>query len=188
MKPSVMQSAKGRTRDRNLLIAELETNLSMLSITISCDGAVKYDGVFTCGISTTDTTKHRIFNLSVDIEEECPLDPRKLSIQEVGEIAREYMRSKGIILSIDKYTLYIVTEQQKDVSKPGAINGKYRANIKRPTIEELIPGVSKTESRSLQRMPHIFFCRNQEILPPMENRDGSSAAVNTSKIHMTATI
>lgn len=174
--------SRQKTKDRSMVIADLNLNLDKLSVSISYDGGLKYDNVITCGISSTDTTQHRIFALEVSIEDECPIGPLTLSIIEVGELARSYMRTKGVELFPDKYHMFVVSALQKDVSKPGAANAKYRAVVDLPNNQTFIPGPSATNPCSLQRMPHFFFGKVLETKAPMENKRGSSAAVNTNRI------
>jgi hypothetical protein len=50
---------------------------------MSYDGAIKYANTNTCGISSTDTTEHRLFALEVNLEDECPVEPTELTLAEV---------------------------------------------------------------------------------------------------------
>ena len=171
MELSALQLLRQKTKDRNSVIANLDANLSKLNISISYDGAIKYEGVITCGISSTATTQHRLFTFEVDMEDECPVVPTELTISEVGELSRTHMRSKGIDLPSDKYDLYLVSPLQKDISQPGKTNAKYRAIVSLPTFEEIfIPGTSTTDTKSLRRMPHLFFGKKLETKAPMENK------------------
>ena len=178
----MIQMAKQRTRDRNMLIADLNNNLAKLSISVSFDGGMMYDKKFSCGISSQDTTQHRIFVFDVNIEDECPIGPTQLTINEVGELARSYMKSKGIDLTSDKFTMFVVSPLQQDVRKEGTTNPKYRAIVFEPKEETFIPGPSAANPCSLQRMPHVFFTKKVDVKAPMENKNGSSAAVNKSRI------
>ena len=75
MELSILQLGRQRTKDRAKVIARLNTYLSKLSVSISYDGALKFSDVVTCGISSTDTTQHKIFAFECDIEHECPIEP-----------------------------------------------------------------------------------------------------------------
>jgi hypothetical protein len=118
MEPSVIQMGKQRTRDRNMLIADLNNNLSKLSISVSFDGGMMFSYKFSCGISAQDTTQHRIFLFDVNIEDECPIGPPQLIISEVGELARSSMKTKGIDLPIDTFNIFVVSPLQQDVMPP----------------------------------------------------------------------
>lgn len=174
--------SRQRTKDRAKVTAALDLDLPKLSISISYDGGIKFDGVITCGISSTDTTQHRIFAFEINIETECPVEPCTLSVEEVAELARAYMRSKGVDLPSDKYNTFLVSPLQKDVAKQGAANAKYRAIVNTPADEVFSPGVSASDTCSGRRMPHFFFSKAIETKAPMENKKGSSALVNTTAI------
>lgn len=96
-----------------MLIADLNINLAKLSISVSFDGGMMHDRTFFCGISSQDTTQHRIFVFDVNIEDECSIGPTYLSINKVGELARSYMKSKGIDLTSDKFTIPPTARCQK---------------------------------------------------------------------------
>lgn len=182
MEPSIVQMSRQRTKDRAKITAALDIDLPKLSISISYDGGLKFDGVITCGISSTDTTQHRLFAFEIDIETECPVEPCSLSVEEVAELAREYMRSKGVDLPSDRYNTFLISPLQKDVAKQGAANAKYRAIVTSPTNEVFSPGTSASDTCSSRRMPHFFFSKAIETKAPMENKKGSGALVNTSHI------
>jgi hypothetical protein len=187
MDPSIIQLSRQKTKDRNGVITHLDANLNKLSISMSYDGAIKYANTITCGISSTDTTQHRLFALEVNLEEEYPVEPTELTLAEVGELSRTYLRSKGIDLPKDQYDLYIVSPLQKNVAKALATHAKYRAIVTLPTCHEIfIPGTSISDPNSLRRMPHVFSGMKMETLAPIENKRGSSAAVNTGYIHSAA--
>ena len=118
--------SRHKTKDKDKVIADLNQYLARVSISISYDGGILFDGVITCEISSTDTTQHSMFTLAVSIEDECPIAPHTLTITEVGDFARSHMRTKGIDLSVEKYNLWVVSPLQIDVAKPGAANAKYR--------------------------------------------------------------
>ena len=183
MEPSIVLMSRQRTKDRSKITTILDADLYKLSVSISYDGGFMYDGAITCGISSTDTTQHRLFAFDVSIEDECPVEPSILDIDEVAELARSYMRTKGVDLPAEKYNTFLVSPLQKDVSKKGAANAKYRAIVTAPNHEVFTPGLSASNPSSNQRMPHIFFSKPVETKSPMENKRGSSAAVNTSTIH-----
>ena len=90
--------SRQRTKDRAKVTASLDTDLPKLSVSISYDGGMKYDGVITCGISSTDTTQHRLFAFEVNIETECPVEPCTLSVKDLTDLAKAYMRTKGVDL------------------------------------------------------------------------------------------
>lgn len=179
--------SRQKTRDRNMVIADLNVNLDKISVSISYDGGMKYENIITCGISGTDTTQHRIFAFEVSIEDECPIGPSQLTIVEVGELARSYLKTKGIDLTPEKYNMFVVSALQKDVAKQGAANAKYRAIVNVPDNQLFVPGPSAADPRSAERMPHFFFGKVLETKAPMENKRGSSAAVNTSRIVLAVT-
>lgn len=182
MELSILQLGRQRTKDRAKVIARLNTYLSKLSVSISYDGALKFSDVVTCGISSTDTTQHKIFAFECDIEHECPIEPYVLTVIEVAELARNYLRSKAIDCPSDKYIVFLVSPLQKDIKQGDKLNAKYRAIVNIPSNEKFSPGLSPSDPGSTTRMPHIFFARNIELLAPMENKDGSSAVVNTIEI------
>ena len=182
MEPSVIQMGKQRTRDRNILLADLNLNLSKLSISVSFDGGMMFNKKFSCGISASDTTQHRIFLFDVNIEDECPIGQPQLTIFEVGELARSYMKTKGIDLPIDKFNMFVVSPLQQDVKRDGTTNPKYRAIVFEPNGEVYTPGYSAADPCSLQRMPHLFFTKKVDTKAPMENKGGGSGAVNKPKI------
>ena len=68
---SILQMGKQRTRDRNLILKRLDTELGLVSVSISYDGGVKFEGISTCGISATDSTQHKVFAFMDDLTEEC---------------------------------------------------------------------------------------------------------------------
>ena len=74
-----------RDERQGKMIDVLNCALSKLSISVSYDGGLMYDGRITCDISSTDTTQHMLFAFEVDIEEECPIDPSTLTIEEAAE-------------------------------------------------------------------------------------------------------
>ena len=182
MEPSAIQLSKQRTRDRNTPIADLNLNLAKLSISVSFDGGMMYDKKFSCGISSQDTTQHRIFGFDVNIEDECPIGPTQLTIIEVGELAKSYMKTKGIDLTSDKYTMYVASPLIQDVRGENTKHPKYRNIVFEAGDEIFIPGPSAANPCSLQRMPYIFFTKKVDVVAPMENKRGSSAAVNKPRI------
>jgi hypothetical protein len=91
MELSSIQSLKHKTKDRTMVLADLNTNLTKINISLSFDGAVKFDNVITCGIVGSDTTQHRPFALEIDLEDTCPIGLRSMSMVEVGKIARTYI-------------------------------------------------------------------------------------------------
>ena len=131
----MIQMAKQRTRDRNLLIADLDSNLAKLSISISFDGGMMFEKIFSCGISSQDTTQHRIFNCNVSIVDECPIGPTQLTIIEVGDLAKSYMKGKGIDLTSDKYAMFVVSPLQQDVRKANTTNQNTTPSLKNPTMK-----------------------------------------------------
>ena len=143
---------------------------------------MKYDGAITCGISCTDTTQHRLFAFEFNIETECPVEPCTLSVEDLTDLARAYMRTKGVDLPIEKYDAFRVSPLQKDVAKQSAANARYRAIVNVPADEVFTPGILASDPCSTRRMPHFFFSKPIEIKAPMENKRGSSSVVNTSKI------
>ena len=184
MEPSCILMSRQRTRDRMKALADLNKNLSKLIISISYDGGLMFDSVITCGISGTDSTQHKILSLEINIEDECPIAPHSLTILEVAEHARSYMKSRGVDLPAEKYDLWVVSPLQKNCAGENAKNPKYRGIVKKPTITDAFtPGVSASDPGSARRIPHLFFAKVTETKAPMENKAGSSAAVNTSKIH-----
>ena len=76
-----MQMSRQRTKDSAELNASLDIDLAKLSVSISYDGGIKFDGVITCGISSTDTTQHMLFVSDVNIETECLVEPCTLSVE-----------------------------------------------------------------------------------------------------------
>ena len=111
-----------------------------------------YDGRITCGISSTDTTQHRLFAFEVDIEEECPIEPSILTIGEVAELARAHMRSKNIDLPAEKYNTFVVSARQQNVTKDGAANAKYRAVVYVPTNVVFAPGSKSSAASSIVKV------------------------------------
>jgi hypothetical protein len=186
---SVLQMAKQRTRDRKIVTTKLERQLSSLNVTISYDGGMKYENVLSCGISSCDSTQHNIFALEIDLEEECPRDPCQLNAGEVAELAREYMKSQGTSLNPDTYEVYVVTHLQQNVAGPKAKHPKYRSIINKLDSNLIFtPGTSVEESAIFERMPHFFFSKVIDLKAPMENKHGSSAAVNTSQLQKTTAL
>lgn len=125
---------------------------------------------------------HRLFAFEVNIETECPVEPCTLSVEDLTDLARAYMRTKDVDLPIEKYDAFLVSPLQKDVAKQGAANARYRAIVNTPADEVFTPGISASDPCSTRRMPHFFFSKPIEIKAPMENKRGSSSVVNTSKI------
>lgn len=173
--------SRQKTKDRAKILAVLNDAVSKLSVSVSYDGGLMYDGRITCGISSTDTTQHRLFVFVVDIEEEYPLDPSILTIADVAELARSVMREKYIDLHVEKCNTFVVSSVQQNVAKEGAANAKYRAVVTVPTVEVFVPG-TKSNPCADTRMPHILFSKKIETKAPMVNRDGGSATVNTERI------
>lgn len=114
--------------------------------------------------------------------DECPIGPTQLTIIEVGDLAKSYMKGKGIDLTSDKYAMFVVSPLQQDVRKANTTNPKYRAIVKESNNEIFIPGPSAANPCSLQRMPHLFFTKKVDVKAPMENKSGSSASVNIPRI------
>lgn len=186
---SILQMGKQRTRDKNLILKRLDTELGLVSVSISYDGGVKFEGISTCGISATDSTQHKVFAFIVDLEEECPYDPCKIGAVELSSLARDYMKSQGIKLSPENYEVFLVSHLQKNIAKPGAAHPKYRAIVNPITLNaDFTPGQSVEEPKTITRMPHFFFGKVLEMKAPMENKDGSSAAVNISQIYKSAAV
>ena len=108
MEPSIVLMSRQRTEDRSKITAILDADFHKLSVSISCDGGFMYDGAITCGMSSTDTTQHRLFASDVSIEDECHVEPSILDIDEVPELARSYMRTKGVDLPAEKCNTFLV--------------------------------------------------------------------------------
>jgi hypothetical protein len=101
--------SRPRTKDRAKVTASLVIDPPKLSVSISHDGGIKFDGVITCEISSTDTTQHRLFAFEVNIEIKCPLEPCTLSVEDLSDLARAYTRTKGVDLPVDKYDAFLVS-------------------------------------------------------------------------------
>ena len=181
--------AKQRTRDRTLMVKRLDTNQSLISVSISYDGGIKYDEIPTCGISSTDSTQHRLFALEIDLAEECPFDPCKIGAVEMSNLARDYMKSQGVELNPESYEVFMVSPLQKNLAGPKAVRPKYRAVVNPMDLNaDFTPGQSLEEPGTFRRMPHFVFGKVLEMKAPMENKHGSSAAVNISQIYKSAAI
>lgn len=186
---SVLQLTKQRTKDRSAVTKRLETNLNLLSISISYDGGIKFSGEFTCGIFAQDSTQHKMFVLEVDLEEECPFDPCRLGMPEICNMAREYMRGQGIEMLATKYEAYLVSHIQKDLAGEANIRPKYRAVVNRADNNSYFtPGQSLEQPEVFRRMPHIFFGKIVEMKAAMENKGGSSEATNMNKVQKAASV
>jgi hypothetical protein len=161
---SVLQLTKQRTKDRSMVTKRLDTNLNLVSTSISHDGGVKFSGEFTCGIFAQDSTQHKMFIVEVDLEEECPFDPCRLGMVEICDMAREYIRGQGIEMLATKYDAYLVSHIQKDLAGEANIRPKYRAVVHRVDSNSFFtPGQSLEQPDVFRRMPHIFFGKIVEM-------------------------
>ena len=94
------------------------------------------------------------------------------------------MKTLGVELGADKYESYLVTKTSKNIAKPGAVNPKYRAIVRKWESSKVFKPLSSLNDR----MPHLFYGLIIELKAPMENKHGGSAAVNTSQLQKAAAI
>ena len=157
MSLSILQMGKQRTRDRNLVINRLDAKLSLVSVSISYDGGVKFEGVSTFGISATDSTQHSIFAFEIDLLKECSFDPCKIGAVAISKLARDNLKIQGIELNPENCEVFLVTHLQKNIAKTGAAHPKYRVTfIPINSGTDFTPGQSLEQPETFRRMSNFF--------------------------------